>query len=220
MQMVFYPLKDVTLRGICDAFIVRDYSKLKTGLKIMSAEAFAASKTSIIASGTLLLKTSDADTSLIKTMSDLNSGACLGADVLLTLLSNARFSGGLAVDAFLNADARTSVSGVVVGVALGGSIGNSFIILDLGDMAVPITIKGDVTAQKTLEASSLPSGMGITATLSPTLKVPSLFSSVKISMGGSVSGTTKRFRNLGDLLGTTLADLRGWNLGTYFYLEV
>ena len=220
MQMVFYPLKDVTLRGICDAFVVRDYSKLKTGLKIMSAEAFAVSQTSIITSGTLLLKASDVDASLIKTMSDLNGGACLDADVLLTLLANARFSGGLAVDAFLGADACTSVSGVVVDVALSGSISNSFIVLDLGDIPMPITIKGEVATQKTLEASSLPSGAGITATLSPTLKVPSLFSSVKISMGGSVSGTTKRFRNLGDLLGTALADLQGWNLGTYFYLEV
>lgn len=220
MRMVFYPLKDITLKGICDAFIVRDYSKLKTELRIMTEEAFLNAKKNIVASGTLFLKIDDVGASLVKELSDLSADLSLDADVFLTLLANASFSGGLALDASVDANVQASVSNIVAEIAISGDIRNAYIVLDLGDVSASISLSGDIGAQKVLESALDSSGFALKASFSPALHVPTMLSHAGISVGGSISGVTRRYRKLGDLAGTTLADLQEWNLGTYFYLEV
>lgn len=229
-KKTFYPVKDVTLpgllsdanvilRGLSDVFTYREYATIEADLLLAVRDMIVAAIKEIEITGGIML---DAEISnmLVEVSAEAEAGIILEALLHESVITYVSAQSGMMLGSDLDEMSYTFIEPAVSSLILGGSLRaehsdtfgafRSGLVLDakVANIVKEVSIKTKSAAVRLL------------ADVNASISVPVKLSASGIALDYAITTVLRRYRELGDLEGITLADIQNWPLETYYYLEV
>lgn len=229
-KKTFYPVKDVTLpgllsdanvilRGLSDIFTYREYVNIEADLLLAVRDMIVAAIKEIEITGGIML---DAEISnmLVEVSVEAEAGIILEALLHESVITYVSAQSGMILGADLNETSFTFIESIASSLILGGGIraahSDTFGAFHSGFV---LDAKA-VNAIKEVSTETKSAAVRLLADVNASLSVPAKLSASGIALDYAITTVLRRYRELGDLEGVTLADIQNWPLETYYYLEV
>jgi len=241
-KMVFYPCKDVTLNGILsnayatlpgilsehditlvgigDSWIRREYMKIAGELILVAQDIILIAQKELELSGGITLDASELALAAKKEMNltegELVLTALLGMAAKKTLL----MMDAVFLDGEVSLSQQKSSHDLLAAIRLHGDIDNTSMqktVRSSTGIAMDFNI---ANVSKTVLATFAKAMLVLNSVVSITLKKPTFLSPEQILLKGSIKTVAIRYRTFADIEGFTFQDVLDWNMHTFFVLEV